>query len=88
MLIVREVDGTADSVFRRFVPDVDGCVSVADVKDVGSVTADAEHDGPPEGEDDEDEGVSSSGNDSCISLRAGDKKSNALLPRLTVVVAP
>lgn len=74
--------------FRRFVPDADGCVSVADVKDVGLVAADAEDDGPPEGEDDDDEGASPSPNEFCISLRAGDKKSNALLPRLTVVLVP
>lgn len=74
--------------FRRFAPDADGCVSVADVNDVGSVATDAENNGPPEGEDDEDEGASSSRNDFCISLRAGDKKSNPLLPRPTVVLAP
>ena len=74
--------------FRRFVPDVVGWVSVADVKDMGTFAIGAEDGGLSEGEDEEEEGASSSRNDFCISLRAGDKKLNALLPRLTVVLAP
>ena len=74
MPVVLVVDGAANRAFRRFrtfrrfVLDADGCVSVADVKDVGSVALDAEDEGPPEGRDDEDEGASSSSNNFCIGL--------------------
>lgn len=84
MLVVLEVDSAPDGALRCLVPDADGCVSVADVKDVGSVAADAEDDDPPEDGDDEDEeasesiiasnltasGVEKSANDFCTNLRA------------------
>ena len=57
------------------------------MKHVVSVAADVGDDGPPEGED-EDEGGMSSRNDFGKSLWAGHKRPDALLPRLTVVLAP
>ena len=87
MLVDRDVDLAADGALRCFVPDADGCVSVADVKDVGSVAVDAEDDDPPEGGDDEDEeasesiisssltasGVEKSASDFCTNLRAEER---------------
>lgn len=84
MVVVRELDLAVDGAFRCFVPDADGCVSVADVKDVGFVAVDADDDDPPEDGDDEDEeasesiisssltasGVEKSANDFCTNLRA------------------
>ena len=87
MLVDREADCAVEGVLRCFVPDADGCVSVADVKDVGSVVADAEDDEPPEDRDEEDEaasesispssltasGVEKSANDFCANLRAEER---------------
>ena len=87
MLVDRDVDLAADGALRCFVPDADGCVSVADVKDVGSVAVDAEDDDPPEDGDDEDEeasesiisssltasGVEKSASDFCTNLRAEER---------------
>jgi hypothetical protein len=70
------------------VPDADGCVSVADVKEVGSVVAEPDvDDDPAQDADDEDEaasdsiasssltasGVEKSANDFCTNLRAEDR---------------
>jgi hypothetical protein len=86
VLVDREVYWAADGALRCFVPDADGWVSVADVKDVGSVAVDAEDDDPPEDgdEDEEDEesiissnltasGVEKSANDFCTNLRAEER---------------
>jgi hypothetical protein len=87
VLVDRDVDLAADGALRCFVPDADGCVSVADVKDVGSVAVDAEDDDPPEDGDDEDEeasesiisssltasGVEKSASDFCTNLRAEER---------------
>ena len=91
MLVDREADCAVEGALRGallcFVPDADGCVSVADVKDVGSVVVDAEDDDPPEDRDDEDEatsesisssslmacGVEKSANDFCANLRAEER---------------
>jgi hypothetical protein len=87
VLVDREADCAVEGALRCFVPDADGCVSVADVKDVGSVVVDAEDDDPPEDREDEDEaasesiisssltacGVEKSANDFCANLRAEER---------------
>jgi len=84
VLVDREADSAVDGALRCFVPDADGCVSVAEVKDVGSVVVDAEDEDLPEDREDEDEetsksitsssftasGVEKSANDFCANLRA------------------
>lgn len=76
MLAVREVDLAADGAFRCFVPDADGCVSVADVKDVGFDAAEADDDDPPEDGDDEDEGASESINSSSLTASGVEKSAS------------
>ena len=76
MLVDREADFAVDGTLRCFVPDADGCVSVADVKDVGSVVADAEDDDPPEDRDDEDEAASESINSSSLTASGVEKSAN------------
>ena len=49
VLVDREADCAVEGVLQCFVPDADGCISVADMKDVGSVVVDADDDDPPEG---------------------------------------
>jgi hypothetical protein len=66
----------ADGAFRCFAPDAEGCVSVADVKDVGSVVADADDDDPPEDGDDEDVGPSESINSSSLTASGVEKSAN------------
>jgi len=87
VLVDRESDPAVEGALLCFAPDADGCVSVADVKDVGSVLVEAEDDDPPEDRDDEDEatsesissssltasGVEKSANDFCANLRAEEK---------------
>ena len=85
VLVDREADLAIEGALRCFVPDADGCVSVADVKDVGSVVVDAEDDDPPEDRDDEAasesissssltaSGVEKSANDFCANLRAEER---------------
>ena len=81
------MDSAADGAFRCFAPDADGCVSVADVNDVGFVDADAEDVDPAEDADDEDvatsesitprsltaSGVEKRANDFCTNLRAEER---------------
>jgi hypothetical protein len=72
------VDSATDGAFRFFVPDADGCVSVADVKDVGFVDADAEDDvdDPAEDADDEVEEASVSINSSNLTASGVEKSDN------------
>jgi len=49
VLVDWEADCAVEGVLRCFVPDADGCVSDANMKDVGSVVVDADDDDPPEG---------------------------------------
>lgn len=76
MLVDREADFAAEGALLCFVPDADGCVSVADVKDVGSVVVDAEYDDPPEDRDDEDEAASESINSSSLTASGVEKSAN------------
>ena len=87
MPVDREADFAVEGALLCFVLEADGCVSVADVKDVGSVVADAEDDDPPEDREDEDEaasesissssltasGVEKSASDFCVNLRAEER---------------
>lgn len=72
------VDSATDGAFRFFVPDADGCVSVADVNDVGFVDADADDDDddPAEDADDEDEEASASINSSNLTASGVEKSDN------------
>jgi hypothetical protein len=71
------VDPAAVGAFRCFVPEADGCVSVADVKDVGFVVVDAEDDDDPADEaDDEDEEASESINSSSLVASGVEKSAN------------
>jgi len=49
MLVDQKADCAVEGVLQCFVLDADGCVSVANMKDVGSVVVDADDDDPPEG---------------------------------------
>ena len=70
-------DSATDGAFRCFAPDADGCVSVADVKDVGFVVADAEDDDDPaEDADDENEEASESINSSNLTASGVEKSAN------------
>ena len=62
---------------RCFVLDAVGCVSVADVKEVGSVVADPDvDDDPGEDADDEDEAASDSITSSSLTASAVEKSAN------------
>ena len=76
MLVDLEADSAVESALLCFVPDADVCVSVADVKDVGSVAVDAEDDDPPEDRDDDDEATSESISSSSLTASGVEKSAN------------
>ena len=49
VLVNQKANCAVEGVLWCFVPDADGCISIADIKDVGSVVMDADDNNPPEG---------------------------------------